>query len=387
MTFLHNNLQANNEVNPLRIGSAATVWSVAGLVIGAAGLGIGCALGLTGGVSSELFYAAYLTAFCYFLSIALGSLFFVILHHLCRAGWSVTVRRLAEAAAGNIWLMALLCLPIFSPRFLVYFALWGLLTWYFRSRSIRQDATGDVGLTVRMERFSAPAMIAFSFTLLAASVDLLMSRTPHWTSTIFALSYFSGCVLSALAWLTLLAVILRLDGRVKDAITIDHLNDLGNLTLGFVIFWGYIAFSQYMLIWYANLPEETKYYLPRQSGSWIAASIALLVVQLFVPFFGLLSRRVKRSPAALTFWALWLLAAHLLDVFWLVMPNLPPSDSSSAAETPFETRSLIIVLALVVGMGGLFAANTARLLRRASLVPVNDPRLPEALGIEHANAR
>jgi hypothetical protein len=463
-----------------RLGTAAALRiAVVGLVLAVVGLGTACYLGFAVAESRRVFFHAYLTAFAYFLSITLGALFFVMLQHLTRAGWSVTVRRLAEALSGNIWLMLLLFLPVlsgmgevyqwshpedahgevraasqetgtgsgplhahggasasseasvpayskarylntqaFAVRFLLYFATWGLLVWLLRSRSIRQDSTGDPRLTASMERISAPGMLAFSFTVMFASVDLLMSQNPHWTSTIFGLYFFTGCVLSSLVALTLLALWFR--ASVQDGpISVEHLHDLGKLIFGFVFFWGYIAFSQYMLIWYANLPEETQFFIPRQIGPWIWVSVVLLACQLFVPFLGLMSRHAKRQPAVLAFWCVWLLGAHLLDMFWLVMPNLyvqeMPHAAGEAAGTPLPEvfkgllasnqavyqlaqqhagfiermwlplggRSMAVLLALVTGMGGLYLINTVRLLRAAPLAPVGDPRLHEALAFEN----
>jgi hypothetical protein len=405
------------------------------------------------------FYAC-LVAFTFYLSITLGALFFVMLHHLSRAGWSVTLRRLAEALSGNIGLMGLLFLVVlgfrmrlewlhivFGPsewqpgavmvgpmaaagaacvksapyilRFAIYFATWGLLAWYLRSRSIRQDSNGDVSLSRGMERASAFGMVAFALTITFAAVDLLMSLSPHWFSTIFGVYFFTGSVLSGLIVLTLLAFWLQANGRIGPAITAEHYHDLGKLIFTFVFFWGYIAFSQYLLIWYANLPEETQFYMPRQIGPWAIVSIVLVFCHLLIPFVGLLSRHAKRQRMVLTFWAIWLLAAHLLDLFWLIMPNVyidkipeavgaapgtplpealkqllasPQAVYQVAAqhqafmrvvEAPLELKSVAIVLGMVLWMGGLYLINTARLLRKAVLVPVQDPRLAESLAFEN----
>ncbi|MGD0900074.1 MAG: quinol:cytochrome C oxidoreductase, partial [Thermoguttaceae bacterium] len=260
-------------------------------------------------------------------------------------------------------------------RLVAYFAILGGLTWYLRSRSIRQDASGDPRLTLRMERISAPGMIALALVATFASLDLVMSLNPRWSSTMYGVYFFIGSVLAGLAAITLLALWLRANGRLGRAVTVEHYHDLGKLLFAFVFFWGYIAFSQYMLIWYANMPEETQFYMVRQIGPWAWVSIALVAVQLLIPFLGLLSRHAKRNLKVLGFWAVWLLAAHLLDMFWLVMP--------SAAE-PLEPLSLGVVLGLVAGMGGLYLISTARLLACAPLAPVGDPRLDESLAFENS---
>jgi hypothetical protein len=440
------------DLSQLRLGGLARWLVAAGLVLAASGFGTGCYLGWAEGGPQPLFFHAYLTAFAFYLSITLGAVFFVMLQHLTRAGWSVTVRRLAEGVCGTIWLMALLFLPIlpgigqlyewsppglsgedsaskvdldwfgaqaFVARVAVYFAVWGLLVWLLRSRSRRQDATGDIRVTQALERISAPGMVAFSFTLMFASTDLLMSQNLHWTSTIFGVYFFSGSVVGFLALLTLAALGLRAAGPLRDAITVEHLHDLGKLLLSFVIFWGYIAFSQYMLTWYANLPEETQFFMPRQIGPWIWVSLGLLACQLFIPLLGLLPRNAKRTPAILAFWAAWVLAAHLLDMFWVVMPNVyirqMPEAVGEVTGTPLpevfkellrsnqavyelaeqhagfmqtvglplEGQSIAMLLALVVGMGGLYLAFTSWLLRGAPLVPVGDPRLEESLAFKN----
>ncbi len=373
-----------------------------------------------------LFAHAYLVAFTFYLSIALGALFFVMLHHISRAGWSVTLRRLAEALSANLFLLAPLALllapaifglyewavpesvgrrllgdkatyltpPWFMLRLAGYFAVWVFLAWYFRSRSIRQDADGEVKWSRRMERMSVPGMIALGLSMTLAAVDLLMSLNPHWCSTIIGVYFFAGSALAGLVVLTLLAVWLQAAGKLKDAITTEHYHDLGKLTFAFVVFWGYIAFSQYMLTWYANMPGETQFYMPRQIGPWAGVSLALLFCQLLIPMFGLLSRHAKRHPMVFTFWAVWLLGAHLLDLYWLIMPDvfirqipqavgalpgtplpealkqLLASDQSvyqvsqqhqafmQLVTAPLTPAAVGMVLGLVVGLGGMFVAAT-----------------------------
>jgi len=255
-----------------------------------------------------------------------------------------------------------------------YFAVWIFLAWFFRSRSIRQDTSGDARLSIVMQRAAAPGMIAFGITITLAAVDLLMSLQPHWTSTMIGVYFFSGCVLAGLVVLTITARWLQARGRLEGAVTTEHYHDLGKLIFAFVVFWGYIAFSQYMLIWYANMPAETQFFVPRQIGPWGAVSLALLFGQLLIPMAGLLSRQAKRRLGVLTFWAVWLLAAHLLDLYWLIMLNVP---------APLGPASVGTVLAFVVGLGAMFFVTTVWFLQRASLVPVGDPRLAESLSFEN----
>ena len=436
----------------VQLGAAGPRMIAVGLVLAAAGIGAACALGLGAPEARKVFFHAYLVGFVFYLSITLGALFFVLLHHLCRAGWSVTLRRLAEGLCGNIGLMTILFLPIllgldelyewavphaaahdkllaakaaylnptaFAARSIVYFAVWGFLGWFLRSRSLRQDATGDVAITATLERISGPGMVAFALAATFASFDLLMRLNPHWVSTVFGVYFFSGSTVSFLVVLTLLALGLQKAGRLAGAVTTEHYHDLGKLTFAFVCFWGYIALSQYLLIWYANLSEETQFYLPRQIGPGAAVSIALLASHLLIPVFGLMSRHVKRRVRVFAFWAVWLLAAHLLDLFWLVMPNvyihdIPRAVGAAPGTTvpqaigrllesnqsiyqlaekhatfmesvwlPLEARSLLVLAGLVVGMGGLYLASTAWVLRGAALAPLADPRLGESIAFEN----
>ena len=245
---------------------------------------------------------------------------------------------------------------------------------------------------------SAPGMILFAVTITLAGVDLIMSLNPHWYSTMIGVYLFSDAVLGSLVAITLLALVLQACGRLRGAVTVEHYHDLGKLTFGFVIFWGYIAFSQYMLIWYANMPEETQFYMPRQIGPWAAVSLALIVVHFVLPFVGLMSKHVKRRLPVLAFWLVWLLAAHAFDLFWLIMPNTFvrefPVDRSLGPSLPDAFKTLLesqqsvyqlapqyqwfmeyvnapltpMAIATVVGllafMGGLYLANTAWLLQR-----------------------
>ena len=177
-----------------------------------------------------------------------------------------------------------------------------------------------------------------------------------------------------LAAIILLALLLQGSGRLQTSVTVEHYHDLGKLLFAFLIFWGYIAFSQYLLIWYGNIPEETSWYLLRQTGGWIVVSLLLLFVHLLIPFFGLLSREAKRRKALLAFWAVWMLAAHWLDLYWLVMPSVAP------AKPPLS----LIDLCCLLGMAGLYLAGVAQAADGRALTPLGDPRLAESLAFENS---
>ncbi len=392
---------------PQAIKAWVSRLGIAGVVCLAAGFG----LAFLQPQGRGYFFHAYLTQFVWILSIALGALFFVILQHATRAGWSVTVRRSAEALAGTFPLLILLFLPIglpvllgsdalypwinrqtvmedellrhkaiylnvpfFTVRAILCLAAWWMLARFYRKMSLLQDATGDPDLTRTMERWSGPALLLYALTVTVAAVDWLMSLTPQWFSTIYGLYYFSGAIVGGTAGLILLLLLLRGTGQIDThLVTVEHLHDLGKLLFGFVVFWGYIAFSQYMLIWYANIPEETQYYVPRQTAGWVGVSIALILGHLFVPMLGLMSRAAKRNTFTLAFWSIWLLVFHWLDMYWMVMPKANPG---------FLGFNGIDVL---TAAGGLlvFSATVLDRVAAAPPVPLRDPRLAEALHFEN----
>ncbi|MFB3785444.1 MAG: quinol:cytochrome C oxidoreductase [bacterium] len=353
------------------------------------------------------FFHSYLVSYTFYISLSLGALFFVALHHISRAGWSVVVRRLAELMGANMLLLAVLFLPIlaglgnlypwshtgvagedpllawkspylnvvfFLARSVLYFAIWSGLAYYLLSRSLEQDESGDINLTLRLERMSAPALLLLGLTVTFAAFDWLMSLDPHWYSTIYGVYYFGGSMLGFYAFLTLAVYGLQRTGRLTHTITVEHYHDLGKWLLAFTLFWAYIAFSQYMLMWYGNIPEETGWFLRRQSGGWGWVGLILIFGHFVIPFCGLLSRYPKRRKPFLAFWAVWILAMHWIDLYWLVMPEFSPPG------VPLH----LVDFGCLAGLGGLYLANLAWLARGRSLVPVKDPRLGESLTFENA---
>ncbi len=304
----------------------------------------------------------------------------------------------------------------FALRMAGYLVLWCLLAWFFAAQSARQDHDRRPGRTLRMESVAAPALILYAFSLTAFSVDWVMALNPHWYSTIFGVYFFAGCMLSGLAALVLLPMTLQKRGVMLRAVNDEHYHDLGKLLFAFTFFWGYIAFSQYMLIWYANMPAETQFFIPRQWGAWGALSLVLLFVHVLIPFPGLLSRYVKRKRGVLAFWSVWTLAACAVDTCWMVLPNewinrlpaLAGDDRMSLAQAmtqaaprhdiyavtnaalapavnfPLTAGPLAVTALCFVGMGGLYVFSTMLALRGKPLVPVGDPRLHESLAFENA---
>jgi len=403
-------LDIDAEARPL--GAAATRVAGAALLLGLLAVGGSVALGPRVGWS--VFFRSYLLNYSYFLSLALGALFFVMLQHVVRAGWSVSVRRVAELVAGTLPWLAVLFLPLLVPvlkhwpdvypwtdptvvqhdprleakavylnvpffviRCAVYFIVWSWLALASLRESLRQDDTEDVRHTQRAERRSAVGLVLFGLTVTFFAIDALMSLHPHWYSTIWGVYFFAGSAVGFYALLILLLVVLRRAGRLTRAVSSEHFHDLGKLAFGFVVFWAYVAFSQYLLIWYANLPEETVWYRPRQSDRWwVAVSLLLLVGHFVVPLLALMSRYPKRRPRMLAAAAAWLLAMHWLDMYYIVKPR-PWLEAVNSA--PIHATDAL----LLVGLGGLFFAAIFRPMARWSLLPRRDPRLVESLSYEN----
>jgi hypothetical protein len=381
------------------------LFRVAGAV-GLLGLAASGLLGAAAGDGLRRLGFSYLVNFAFFLSLSLGALFFVAIQHLTRASWSVVIRRLAEVLAAVMPLLGLLAIPVllllnrlypwasadaaaeeliahkrpflnpsfFALRWLLYFVIWSGLGLFYWRRSLTQDRSADPRLTVHMENRSGPALVLFAVTVTLAAFDLLMSLDPVWYSTIFGVYYFAGSVAGFYALLTMLTLWLQRTGRLVKVVTLEHYHDYGKLMFAFVFFWAYIAFSQYLLIWYANIPEETTWFLRRQENGWQILSLALLFCHFLIPFLGLISRFAKRNRRLLAVWAVWIFVMHWLDLYWIVMPEFSP------ARLPWHPLDVTCFL----GIGGLWLAVWARLAGRHSLVPVGDPRLTDSIGFENA---
>ncbi|MCC6214974.1 MAG: quinol:cytochrome C oxidoreductase [Polyangiaceae bacterium] len=398
----------------VRLPGAARVAQIAGGV-GVVGVLATIGLGVSAGDDLRSFSFAYLTAYVYGLSIALGALVWVTLQHLFAARWSVVVRRVGELFAASTPVMALLALPILVPvlmgnhqlyewvdhaavekdhilhhkhaylnetffavRLVVYFVFWAWLGRYWLTKSVEQDRTKAKGLHAKLYGVSAPSMIALALTLSFAAIDLIMSLDARWFSTIFGVYYFSGAVV---AWHSLFALVLfwlQGQGKLVKSVSVHHFHDIGKMMFAFTVFWAYIAFSQYMLIWYANVPEETVWYQERTNGPWQNVAWFLVVGHFVVPFLFLLSRHVKRNRAGLKLGAVWLLFVHWVDMFWLVKPSLGRHG---------ELHGLpigVMDVTAVVGVLGMLLAAAAWNARDKNLIPLEDERLAKSLAFTNS---
>jgi hypothetical protein len=266
--------------------------------------------------------------------------------------------------------LAFLNQPFFFARAVIYLAVWALLSWFFVSRSTGQDTKRDLESTKVMQSWSPLATIAFALSVTFAAFDWMMSLEPAWYSTIFGVQYFAVTAVSSLAANITVTYALKNAGILGEAVQVEHYHDLGKLMFGFLVFWAYITFSQFMLIWYASIPEETTYYHLRWSGGWQTFTLALAVGHFIFPFFFLISRNIKRRVPLLAFGAGWLLVMHVLECFWLIMPY----SSESGA---FEPHWMDIASLLAVG--GCYLAVVFFRMTQFPLVPVGDPRLSRAL--------
>jgi hypothetical protein len=211
----------------------------------------------------------------------------------------------------------------------------------------------------------------FAITITVTAIDWMMSLEPHWYSTIFGVYYFAGTILAGLAVVTFAAVMLKEKGYLHSAMVDDHLFSLGALLFAFINFWGYIAFSQYLLIWYANLPEETVWFLSRWQGIWLLLSIGLIVVHFIVPYSLLLSQPAKMDPKRLKLASLWILFAHALDCYWLIMPSLELHN--------FSIPNIILQFAFPTAGTGIVLILFYRSAKKINLVPIGDPKLQKGL--------
>ncbi|MBI2339620.1 MAG: molybdopterin oxidoreductase [Deltaproteobacteria bacterium] len=352
-------------------------------------------------IDADRAWSNYLLNYFYWLCLGLAGVFFAALQHITASYWSVTVRRVGEAFIAYLPVAAVLFIvllfgshhlyewthphimeedpllglkkaylnvPFFVIRAVLLFAVaLGLGGWMVKN-SVQQDKNGEARLTLLNTKISAPFLLLFAIAFTLVAVDLMMSLAPHWFSTIFGVYCWAGLFYSGLAMIAIWTIALRKKGILAPFVTDDHLHDLGKLMFAFLVFWGYIAFSQYMLIWYANLPEETPYMIARTQGAWKPVSVALMLVKFVIPFFLLVSRPAKRKENWLMFIAFWFLGAQWLDIYWMVFPAHFDKPVFGFME-----------IGMFLGFAGIFFLSVGGFLRKVNVVPVQDPWLEQCL--------
>jgi hypothetical protein len=393
-------------VAPLGDRLAGTARAL-GVVVGASGL----ALAVGAVTEPRQFFHSYLFGYVVALDVSLGALFWVLVHHVADAGWSVGLRRVFENVSRAVIPLAVLFLPIlvgvftgnlyqwydfvhgsepedghlnhlwhvkhvwFSTPFLLarlalYFGVWIIYSVKMRNWSAEQDSVGGAALTRKMQWWAPSGLALLGLTATFFAFDVVMSLQYTWFSTIFGVYFWAGGIRGSLATGVLVVLALRAAGHLRHTITVEHLHDAAKLMFGFTVFWAYIAFSQYFLIWYGNMPEETQFYLLRRNGAWYPISILLPILYFVVPFFMLLPRAHKRSPAWLAVISVWILVMHAYDVYWQVMPVLHPDT----------VHPSYLDAAAPVCLFGVVLLATVWGLRRLPLIPVRDARLGESVG-------
>jgi hypothetical protein len=264
----------------------------------------------------------------------------------------------------------------FWARAVFYFAAWSLIAWRVSKLSTDQDQSGDPALTAKAQTIAPVSMLVFALTVSFAAIDWIMSLQPHWFSTIFGVYYFAGCAIAIFATLALCSIGLMKLPAFHDVIHAEHLHSVGKFLFGFTVFWAYIGFSQFLLIWYANIPEETEFFQHRFHHGWEYVSAALLLGHFVLGFLILLPRGSKRVPAILAFGACWQLVFHYVDLFWLIAPiRKVAAHSEEFAHAGFQIGDLGAWLLI----GGVFGFLVVRKLKSAALVPLKDPRMNESL--------
>ena len=382
-------------------------WNRIPLIAGGVAVLGAVACAILGPGNPKQFFFSWLVSFLFFMSLALGALFFVLIQYAAQGGWGIVLRRIGETIFSTIPLMAILFLPVafglhdlyewshaeavqndallqwkspflnvpfFLTRAAIYFLLWSVIAVMYYRGSSSQDAAGNHAVAARLRRLAGPALIVLALTQTLASIDWIMSLTPHWYSTMFGVYFFAGSFVGFIALLSVASVALRRAGLLDTVINAEHLHDVGKFLFAFTAFWAYIAFSQFFLMWYGNLPEETIWFKVRMDGSWMKVSILLLAGHFVAPFFYLMGRDVKRNGATLALGGVWLLAMHFVDLYWQVMPTFHPEGFSPS----------ILDIAALMTVGGCFVGAAAWLLRRQALVPLRDPRIDESLAFENA---
>ena len=396
---------------PAAVGRLQTT----GLIAGAIGLVL-CILGWV--MAPDYFFRGYLVGWVFWVGVSLGCMAICMVGHLSGGDWAVVSRRILEAASRVLPVMLILFAPLllglprlyqwahpeliktdhvvemkaayfylpslsttaplfFYLRLLLYFAIWIGLAFRLSSLSLRQDRTGDTALLGRMRVVSAPGLILYCLSITFASVDWLMSLQIHWFSTIFGFYLIASEALAGFAFLIVIAVVLSRSEPMSGVFQPRHFHDWGKFLFAFVMIWTYFSWSQFLITWAGNLPEEIAFFLPRINGGFGWVALAIVVFHFTVPFALLLSRDLKRNGKTLAMVALGLLLMRLVELFWQVEPAFPAAARHAALDWQYLAAPLLI--------GGIWLFFFARTLKSRPLLPINDPYLPEAIAHAHSH--
>ncbi len=373
------------------------------LIVGVIGVAV-CGLGAI--FNLDQFFRSYLLAYLFWVGIALGCFAILMLQHMSGGAWGLVIRRLLESATRTFPLLALLFLPValglrsvyiwaqpdqsgasealkhalahkalylnvpfFLARAVFYFGVWNLITYFLNKWSLEQDRPGHRPITSKLQGLSGPGLVLYGLTVTFASIDWIMSLEPQWFSTIYGILVMGGQGLSAMAFIITVVVLLAQYKPLSEVIKPSHLHDLGKLMLAFLMLWAYFSFSQFLIIWSGNLPEEIPWYVRRLQSSWKWVGLALVVLQFALPFVLLLSRDLKRSSRRLVVVAISVIVMRFVDLIWLTGPEFH--------EGAFRIHWMDVTM--VVGLGGLWLAYYAYQLKARPLLPIGDPELEHVL--------
>jgi hypothetical protein len=374
----------------------------------AVGLLFTLALALGAVLNPGHFFHGYLVGFIFWTGITVGSLALLMLQHLTGGAWGLVIRRVLEASTRTFPLMLLLFIPVaiglkhiypwtdaavmnstaalqkktaflnpsfFILRAFVYFAIWSALAMGLNWLSLQQDRAASREVRKRMQMISGPGLVLTIICITFAAIDWVMSLDPSWYSTIYGLIFVASWALSALAFTILAMSWLSAREPMSAVVQPRHSHDWGNLTLALVMLWTYFAFSQYLLIWSGNLPEETTWYVARKHGGWGAIALAVVIFQFAFPFLALLSRATKKNAQRLAMLAALILVMRVIDVIWLIEPTY------SRGDFVFNWMDYLAPIAI----GGLWLGTFAWQLQKRPLVPINDPQLEQAVAVVHGH--
>jgi hypothetical protein len=402
MTYTESPTHSHSHEHDTSYQMEASRWATGRNVLAFAALValIGCVAAYF--VDPARFFRSYLIAFAYTAAIGLGAFFFVMVNFLAGGAAVVTVRRIMENIMFTLPFGALLFIPIafglkdiyswtapnmftdakgaylsqnaFVIRTYVYFALWAIWVFSIARQSVKQDTEKSVRQMYINSRFSAPGLFLVILSGTLAAYDWLMSLEPHWYSTIFGLYILAGGALSFMSVVTLVSLGFRKAGLLKHAINKEHYHDLGKWMFALTAFYTYIAFSQYLLIWYANIPEETIWYRHRDTGSWMYVALAMPFIRFFIPFFTLLCKPIKRKLGVLAAVAIWSLVVEYVDLYWVVMPVYYKDGPQ------VSWIDAVTLLATVSVCGLVFWSR----FKKHKMVPVGDLRFEQSLHFENA---
>jgi hypothetical protein len=377
-----------------------------GIVVG----GVALLVAIFGAMKSPAdFYHSYIFSYMLILGLTVGSLGLLMLQHLTGGIWGMVIRRPLEAASRNLWLMLILFAPIvmgmkylysgndsetgwlnapkegehaltswqqgyltqggFLTRAVLYFAIWIVLMVVFRNWSKQQDQESNgEGLKQKLKTLAAPGVILYILAMTFAAIDWVMSLSPRWASTIYGFLFVAGQAIAAMALMIAVIVLLAGSEPFREIIKKRHLHDLAKLLFAFNMLWAYFAFSQLLIIWSGNQPEEITFYRSRLNGQWGVVAVMVLLFSFAIPFLLLLSRDVKRTASVVSKIAVWMIFMRLVDLYWMTRPEF----TSRAVPTWLD---IVVPVALIALWMGFFAMN----LKQRPLLPVGDPNLSEVL--------